>query len=158
MSHLAGLHGKTCYCLISDHYTGMLHRECFASKVPPIKFLNMWLSKYNPPDEVKDKYVCFDPGGDLGKCNEVLALFKKAGYDIKHTAPGHSHQNGPVKQPHWTIGGSMRIMLQGAGLPAKYWPYAFHYHLQICNSTTHSNQKHTPIVLKTGKKPNLSYL
>ena len=158
MSRLAGLHGETCYCLISDHHTGMLHGECFTSKAPPVEFLNMWLSKYNPPAEVKDKYVRFDPGGDLGKCQEVLDLFEDAGYDIKHTAPGHSHQNGPVEQPHHTIGDSMRTMLQGAGLPPKYWPYAFHYHLRIYNLMTHGNRQHSPIELKTGTPPNLDYL
>ena len=80
----------------------------------------MWLSKYNPPSKVKDKYIHFDPGSDLGKCAEVLALFKKVEYDIKHTAPGHSHQNVPVKCPHWTIGNAMRTMLHGAGLSLKY--------------------------------------
>ena len=69
----------------------------------------------------------FDQGGDLGACKELLDMFEAAGYDIELTAPGHSHQNGPVERPHRTIGDALRAMLKGAGLPAKFWPYAFHY-------------------------------
>ena len=46
-------------------------------------------SKFNPPTEVKDKYVRFNPGGELGKSKDVLDLFEKAGYDIEHSAPNH---------------------------------------------------------------------
>ena len=28
-SQLTGLHGETCYCLIADHYSGMLHGAVF---------------------------------------------------------------------------------------------------------------------------------
>jgi len=41
---LTGLHGETCYCLITDHYSGMLHGAAFCSKAPPIGFLNIWLA------------------------------------------------------------------------------------------------------------------
>jgi len=41
---LTGLHGETCYCLITDHYSGMLHGAVFHLKAPPLGFLNTWLA------------------------------------------------------------------------------------------------------------------
>ena len=155
---LQGHNGETCYCVITDHATGMTFGECFVSKAPPIEYFNAWLAKYNPSADVKDKYVRFDPGGDLGKCHEVLDLFEKAHYDIQLTAPGHSHQNGPVERPHRTIGDAMRTMLRGADLPAKFWPYAFHHYLRIYNSVPHGDSDKSPIEKRTGVKPTLSYL
>jgi len=57
VQQLTGLHGETCYCLITDHYSGMLHGAVFHSKAPPIEFLNTWLAPYGLPNSVADKYV-----------------------------------------------------------------------------------------------------
>ena len=46
-----------------------------------------------------------------------------------------SNQNGPVERAHLTIGNAICAMLLGAGLPVKFWPYAFHHYLRIMNST-----------------------
>jgi hypothetical protein len=39
VKRLQGLHGKTCYCLITNHYSGCLFGETFCSKAPPLDFL-----------------------------------------------------------------------------------------------------------------------
>jgi len=87
IKQLTGLNGETCYCLIVDHFSGMLHGSVFHSKAPPIKFLNTWLAHYGLPNTVPDKYVWFDLGGELGHCTEVVTLFQNAGYAIEPTAP-----------------------------------------------------------------------
>jgi hypothetical protein len=91
---LTGLNGETCYCLIVDHKTKTLYGECFASKQPPVDFINCWLACHGLPVQAKDKYVRFDLGGELGKSPEIVCLFECAGYSVESTAPSSSHQNG----------------------------------------------------------------
>ncbi len=155
---LTGLHGETCYCLITDHYSGMLHGAVFRSKAPPIEFLNTWLAQYGLSNSVADKYVCFDLGGELGHCTEVIALFQHAGYAVEPTAPDSSHQNGPGECPHHSIAEGLQVMLGGAALEPKFWPYAFEHYLCLNNVTVHHSQQASPYTLCTGKKPNLSLL
>jgi hypothetical protein len=74
LEHLSDLNCEMCYCLIVDHYSGHLYGECFASKVPPVDFLNRWLLHHGLPKDVPNKYVCMDPGGDLGAYQAVVEL------------------------------------------------------------------------------------
>jgi len=100
ISQLTRLHGKTCNCLITDHYSGMLHGAVLCSKAPPLDFLHTWLAWYGLPNTVSDKY---NLGGELGWCTEVVELFCLAGYAIETTAPDSSHHNGPGEHPHCSI-------------------------------------------------------
>ena len=155
---LQGLNGETCYCLITDHHSGKLFGEAFRSKAPPLDFLNRWLAQYGLPQNVADKYVRLDLGGELGKCQAVVDLFARAGYALETTAADSSHQNGPGERPHQTIADGMRAMLGGAGLPPKFWPYAFHHFLRIYNVTVHRDQSASPFEICSGIKPNLRQL
>ena len=134
---LQGLNGEVCYCLITDHYSGCLYGECFASKAPPIDFLNCWLLHDGLLKDIPNKYVCMDPGGDLGGCRAIVDLFENAGYVVEPTAPNSSHQNGPCECPHQTIGNALRVMLGGADLAPRFWPYAFHHFIRLYNVTPH---------------------
>jgi hypothetical protein len=158
VTRLRGLHGETCYCLIVDHFSGMLFGRCFASKAPPIDFLNTWLALYGLPTSTADCYVRFDLGGELGRCDEVNTLFTGAGYHVEPTAPDSSHQNGPGERPHRTIADAIRTMLAGASLPPKFWPYAFHHFLLLYNVTPHGSRLSSPFELCSGKKPDLRHL
>ena len=163
LSKYAGLYGQTCYCLITDHHTGMLWGDTFNSKTPPIDFLNRWLVRFGLPKDSQGKngqgkYVCFDPGGDLGKSSAVIKLFEDAGYKIEPTAPDDSSANGLGERPHRTIKEAMRAMLSGAGLDAKYWPFAFRHFLYIYNLTPHAGRPSSPYTMFTGKKADLSHL
>jgi hypothetical protein len=155
---LMGLNGETCYCLITDHFSGTLYGETFRNKSPPIDFLNRWLALHGLPTDVPDKYVRFDLGGELGRCPDVIKLFEKAGYSIEPTAPASSYQNGPGERPHQTIGDALRAMLGGAALPTKFWPYAFHHWLRLYNVTVHRDQRASPFELCTGQQPDLRLL
>ena len=88
----------------------------FCQQSSTYRLLNTWLSKYNPPREVHDKYVWFDPSSNLGKYQDILNLFEAVGYDTKDTAPGHPHQNDPVEHPNHTIGNALCAMLAGSRL------------------------------------------
>ena len=157
MERLQGLNGETCYCLVVDHFSGRLYGECFASKAPPIDFLNRWLLLHGLPKDVPNKYVRMDNGGELGNCRAIVDLFENAGYAVEPTAPDSSHQNGPVERPHQTIADAIRTMLGGAGLPPKFWPYAFYHFLRLYNVTPHGD-KASPYTIENGKNPNLSHL
>jgi hypothetical protein len=142
LERLSGLNGETCYCLIVDHYSGRLYGECFASKAPPLDFLNRWLLHHGLPKDVPNKYVEF---------------FENAGYAFEPTAPNSSHQNGPVKRPHQTIADAIRTVLAGASLSPKKWSYAFYHFLCLYNVTPHGD-KASPFEIETGKKPDLRHL
>ncbi len=149
-----GLNGETCYCIISDHYSGMLYGKTFASKAPPIEWFTNWLTLHSS-NAVKNKFVRFDPGGDLGNCREVLETFKRFGYEPQVTGADASHQNPFGERPHRVIGDRMRAMLLGAGLKSSFWPYAFRMIIRISNLEPHGQRKESPIQIITGKKPNL---
>jgi hypothetical protein len=158
IKRLQGLHGETCYCLLVDHFSGMLFGQCFQSKEPPIQFLTQWLAKHGLDNTTPDRYVRFDLGGELGRCREVVNLFSDAGYTVEATAPDSSHQNGPGERPHHTIADAIRTMLAGAALPNKFWPYAFHHFLRIYNVTVHGDKTTSPFEICSGRKPDLSLL
>ena len=71
--NLIGLNGETCYALITDHFSGRLYGRSFASKAPPINWINNWLANNAP--NCPNKYVRMDGGGELGKSREVHQTF-----------------------------------------------------------------------------------
>ena len=149
-----GLNGETCYCIITDHFSGMTYGKTFASKAPPIEWFTNWLTLH-APQHVQNKFVRFDPGGDLGNCREVLETFKRFGYEPEVTGADASHQNPFGERPHRTIGDRMRAMLLGADLEAKFWPYAFRMVIRLSNIEPHGDRDGSPIQIITGKKPDL---
>ena len=157
VERLQGINGETCYCLIVDHHGGNLWGRCFRSKAPPIDYLNHWLSLHSDPT-IPDKYVRFDRGGELGKCEAIADLFEQHGWRIEPTAPDCSHSNGPGERPHRTIGDGIRSMLLGSALPAKFWPYAFHHFIRLYNVTPHGTNDASPYTMRTGRIPDLGFL
>ena len=148
--HLQGKNGETCYCLIVDHFSGMLHGATFHSKAPPMDFINCWLVQHGLPHDVPDKYIYFDLGGELGHSTKIVKLFEDASYAVEPTAPNSSHQNGPGECPHQTISDGICTMLTGAGLALQFWPYAFHHFLHLYNVTIHDGKDASPFELCTG--------
>ncbi|KAI2490688.1 Reverse transcriptase (RNA-dependent DNA polymerase) [Fragilaria crotonensis] len=117
---LVGLNGETCYVLLTDHYSGRIFGRAFATKAPPVDWINSWLASNAP--QCPDKYVRMDGGGELGKCRDIHRTFANFGYVVELTGPDSSHQNGPGERPHQTIGDALRTMLSGANLQPNFWP------------------------------------
>ncbi|KAI2500318.1 Reverse transcriptase (RNA-dependent DNA polymerase) [Fragilaria crotonensis] len=90
---LVGLNGETCYVLLTDHFSGRIFGRAFATKAPPIDWINSWLASNSP--QCPDKYVRMDGGGELGKCRDIHRTFANFGYAVELTGPDSSHQNGP---------------------------------------------------------------
>ncbi|KAI2500858.1 hypothetical protein MHU86_13644 [Fragilaria crotonensis] len=68
--NLVGHNGETCYVLITDHFSGRLIGRAFATKAPPVDWLNQWLANNAPT--CAGKYVRMDGGGELGRCRKSL--------------------------------------------------------------------------------------
>ena len=151
--NLVGINGETCYVLVTDHYSGWLYGRAFASKAPPIEWLNNWLANNAP--NCPDKYVRMDGGGKLGKSRDVHRTFTNLGYTVELTGPDASHQNG---RPHQTIGDALRSMLSGANLHANFWPYAFYHYVRLYNFVPHGTRPSSPYEMCGTELPNLSKL
>jgi hypothetical protein len=70
-------------------------------------------------------YCCMDQGGELSHDKEVNDLVLVHGYVVIPIYRDASHHNAPGECPHQTIGYSLQTMINGDGLPFKYWPFAF---------------------------------
>ena len=154
--NLVGLNGETCYVLLTDHYSGRIFGRAFATKAPPVDWLNQWLANNTPP--CPNKYVRMDGGGELGRCREILETFGNFGYQTQLTGPDSSHQNGLGERPHRTIGNALRAMLSGANLRPNFWPYAFYHFVRLYNFIPHGSRLTSPHELCGGESPDLSKL
>jgi hypothetical protein len=137
-----GLRGESCYILIYDHFTQHLDGEPRISKGSPLDWLSCYLRRNAP--NCADKYVVLDQGGELYRNPKVRALFNQYGYDVRPTGADASNQNGPVERSHQTIGNALRSMLSGAGLTAKFWPFAFQHFLRITNALRSAGRALSP--------------
>ena len=90
-----------------------------------------------------------DQGGKLYKNPKIHALFKKYDYTIQPTGAAASNQNGPVERNHRTIANHIRCLLDGANLPIKFWPYAFHHMIRILNALVSHGQTKSTIKIST---------
>jgi hypothetical protein len=93
---LVGHNGKTCYVLITDHFSGRLIGRAFAIKAPPVDWLNQWLANNAPA--CTGKYVRMDGGGERGRCREILDTFANFGYQN----PAHWSRLLPPEWPRRT--------------------------------------------------------
>ena len=151
-----GMNGETCYILITDHVTGMKIGDTRLSKAPPIIWLKNFLEKHDPKCE--GKYAFMDQGGELYKSPDIHNLFEQYGYDLRPTGADNSRQNGPVERAHRTIGNMIRCLLHGAGLDAKFWPYAFYHALRLMNAIPQKKQGKSPTELASGRKEDFGLL
>ena len=106
----------------------MLHGDARLSKSSLLEYLESFLKKYSPQN-LKNKWVMFDQGGELAGNLEIHNLFKKYGYSVYHTGGYSSNSNGPVERAHRTVADDIKAVMLGDGLKVKFWPYAFFRHL-----------------------------
>ena len=151
-----GLKGETCYVLITDYFSGMVHGKVLVNKGPPLLYFNQWLARFSP--DIPNKTVRFDQGGELGRCRRVTDLFQQFGYTIQLTGADSSHQNGSVERSHRTIGNMIRSLLHGAELSRRFWPYAFYHALFLMNRIPHHDKPSPPITMCSSKRFSLESL
>lgn len=151
-----GFNGETCWILVSDHFSRMLHGDTRISKASPVTWLREFLKKYAP--QCEDKYVVLDQGGELYANPIVRELFEEFGYEIRPTGADSSNENGPVERAHLTMANGIRAMLTGANLDVRFWPYAFHHYLRIQNATPSRDQAESPIRISQHRQEDFSDL
>eukprot|EP00957_Ditylum_brightwellii_P002262 174189-Ditylum_brightwellii.AAC.1 len=153
---LTAIDGSQSYLLVVDHHSNQFWPLCSDSKSPPLSWLNCLLTKTAP--DYKNKYVCMDLSSELGRNIEVKKLLTKHGYDIRPTSPNTSHQSSPGERPHETIGDAVRSMLEGSGLPEKFWSHALYNYAEIHSYLPHCKRDKTPHEIVTGNQPDISKL
>jgi hypothetical protein len=152
---LVGLNSETCYVLLTDHLSGRIFGRAFATKAPPVDWVNSWLASNSPqcPDNVR-----MDGGGELGKCRDIHRTFANFGYAVELTGPDSSHQNIPKERPHLTIGDALRALLSGANLQPNFWTYAFYHYIRLYNFVPHGDRPSSPYEMCGAPLPNLAKL
>jgi len=111
INNCMGVHGETCCLLLCDHATEQPDGVCRQSKVPPIAWLKKWLTK-NVNDDVKDRHVFVNQGGELCRSKAIRDLFKKEfGYEMQVTGTGVHHQNGLLECANQMMDKAIRAML-----------------------------------------------
>jgi hypothetical protein len=154
--NLVGFNGETSYGLhLTDRFSGRLFGRAFATKAPPIDWLNQWLASNLP--SCPAKFVRMDGGGKL-YYREIHETFNNFGYQVHLTGPDSSHQNSPGERPHQTIGDALRAMLTGANLRPSFWPYALYHYIRLFNFMPHGDRTASPLVLCGGTLPDRSKL
>jgi len=111
-----GIHGETCYLLLYNHATERLDGVCWQSKAPP----TAWLRRWNVKDDMKDRHVFMDQGGELCRSKAITSrdLFEKEfDYEIQVTGAEAHHQNGLIECGNQTMDKAMWAILIGTGLP-----------------------------------------
>jgi hypothetical protein len=145
-----GLNGESAYLLLADHHTDMLFGIVTMSKAPPLAWMNRWFAQYRP-SQVFYRYACMDGGGEIANNGDVQKLLAHHGYALRPTAPASSFQNAPGERPRQDIGAGLQVMLRGANLENKCWPFAFNYSLHISNILPHGDRG-VPLERFTGQR------
>ena len=148
-----GVHGETCWMLITDHYSKYIWGKTFRSKAVPLQYLRDFLATYCKGRD-NTRYVCLDQGGELFGCNQVQRLFQRYGFTIKPTGSDSSHQLGPVERTHRTVANSIRAQLTGAALDARFWPYCFDHTLCLLNANSCGNMQTSRLQAAFGWRDN----
>jgi hypothetical protein len=117
----------------------MLFGIATVGKPPPLAWLNCWLAQYRP-SRVPFYYACMYGGGELANNGDVQKLMAHYGYASRPTCPASFFQNAPGERPHQDIGAGLQVMLWGANLENKCWPFAFNNSLHISNAPPHGDR------------------
>ena len=90
--------------------------------------------------------------------NELDAWMKSKGIVAKHTEHAEPYQNGVAEQAHRDTKEAATTLLNEAGLPVSFWPFAATYYTQTKNRTSTSSlpDGDTPFTKFWGRKPDLS--
>ena len=130
-----GVHGETCWLLITDHFSKYIWGKTFKFKAVPLQFLLDWLAS-NCATHDNTRYACIDQGGELYGSAKVCKIFQRHGFTIQPTGTDSSHQLSPVERTHRTVANSIRAQLIGANINIRFWPYCFDHTLRLLNANS----------------------
>jgi hypothetical protein len=126
------------------------------SKEPPLEQASSFLVVYGL---ATGGLIRCDQGGELAKSSAFITHMQKDfGYTVEPTGADSPSQNGCAEIWNNTLANTVRVLLYGAGLPAKYWSAAILHAVYLHNRCVHQQTKKTPFELWTGMKPDLCHL
>ena len=85
-------------------------------------------------------YVYLDQSDELYANPDVKNAYTNWRYEINLTGTNSSLQNSLVERAHHSFGDHVHVLLTGAVLDIKFWPYAFLHHFQITNALAPAKQ------------------
>ena len=148
--------GYNSYLLIVDEISKYCWIFLTKSKEPPIELTKLFLRQYGNKDGGK---IRCDQGGELARSEQWRSmLLEDHQYYVEPTGADSPSQNGQVENYNKTLGTTVRTLLYGANLPAKYWSAAASHAVYLMNRRFHSTIKKTPYEAWWDEKPDLSKL
>ena len=148
--------GYTSYLLIVDEVSKYAWIFLTKTKEPPVELTKLFLREFG--NENGGLIRC-DQGGELARSTAWrTAMLKDFQYKIEPTGADSPSQNGQVERYNELIGTTVRTLLYGANLPAKYWSAAAVHAVYLLNRRFHSALNMTPYEAWWDEKPDLSLL
>ena len=156
---MASYDGYNSYLIIADEASRHTWVFLFKSKEPPLNTAHAFLERFGIPKADGGGFIRTDQGGELARSHDfVHQMLKDHGYVVEPTGSDSPSQNGGAGICNKTLGVTVRTLLYGAGLHAKFWSAALLHAVYLNNRRVHSAKKITPIEAWTKSKPNLNHL
>lgn len=150
--------GFSSYLLIVDAAKKMSWVFCTKSKEPPLTLVSLFLTTYGR-SFVKGGFVRCDQGGELARSSLFVdLLLNKFNYRVEPTGADSPSQNGGAERWNQTFAVTVRALLYGSGLHAKYWSAALRHAVYLHNRRVHSHTGITPYEGWWGEQPDLRHL
>lgn len=112
------------------------------TKDPPIELTKIFMLMFVNEDGV---FIRCDQGGEPASSTEWrTAMLEEFQYKVEPTGADSPSQNGQVERYNDTIATTIRTLLYGANLPAKYWSVAAVHAVYLLNRRVHSAIGATP--------------
>ena len=149
--------GFNSYLIIADEVTKKIWVFLTKSKDPPIETMQLFLTKFGL--ETGGLIRC-DNGGELAGSDAFITAMARApfNYTVETTGADSPSQNGGVEKWNDTLAVTLRALLYGAGLTAKFWSAALLHAAYLHNRRVHSVTQKTPFEAWYGIQPDLKHL
>ncbi|KAL7550176.1 hypothetical protein ACHAWF_013416 [Thalassiosira exigua] len=148
--------GYNSYLVIVDEASSHAWIFLFKSKEPPLETLDAFMTAFRRPD---GGFIRTDQGGELAGCDAFVdQMLSNHGYKVEPTGADSPSQNGGAERWNDTFAVSVRALLYGSGMPAKYWSAALLHACYLHNRRVHQRTKKTPFEAWNGQHPDLTHL
>jgi len=114
--------GFSSYLLIVDEASRHVWILLCASKEPPIEEMSAFLSEFGLKS---GGLLRCDRGGELARSTDfITSMQRDFGYKVETTGADSPNQNGGAERYNRSLAITVRSLLYGASLHAKYWSAA----------------------------------
>jgi hypothetical protein len=147
--------GYASHLVIVDSASHRVWASLTKSKEPPLDILSAFMKKFG----IGNGVVRTDQGGELARSAAYRELMLNTfSYVVESTGADSPFQNGGAEIYNNTLAVKTRMLLYGAGLPAKFWSIALLHSIYLHNRLVHSATNKTPYEGWYGRKPDITHL